>query len=85
MGGLHKTWTQIERERFSHPVFRLFQSELEAVYEEKNRTLDNAENRLFEAVEKKLSADLWRRMRETDDPLLKGPVPSPRYRQAMQQ
>jgi len=38
----------------------------------------------LEPVEKKLSADLWRWMRETDDPLLKGPVPSPRYRRAMQ-
>ena len=35
-------------------------------------------------VEKKLSAELWRWMRETDDPLLKGPVPSPRYRLAME-
>jgi N-sulfoglucosamine sulfohydrolase len=38
----------------------------------------------LEKIEKKLSAELWRWMRETDDPLLKGPVPSPRYRQAMQ-
>jgi len=38
----------------------------------------------IEAIEKKLSADLWSWMRETDDPLLKGPVPSPRYHQAMQ-
>ncbi len=36
------------------------------------------------AVEQRLSAQLWSWMRETDDPLLKGPVPSPRYRQAMQ-
>jgi N-sulfoglucosamine sulfohydrolase len=35
-------------------------------------------------VEKKLSEELWRWMRETDDPLLKGPVPSPRYRMAME-
>ena len=35
-------------------------------------------------VQKRLSADLWRWMRETDDPLLNGPVPSPRYRQAME-
>jgi N-sulfoglucosamine sulfohydrolase len=36
------------------------------------------------AIEDRLSAELWSWMRETDDPLLKGPVPSPRYRQAMQ-
>ena len=35
-------------------------------------------------VERKLNAALWRWMRETEDPLLKGPVPSPRYRLAMQ-
>jgi N-sulfoglucosamine sulfohydrolase len=35
-------------------------------------------------VEKKLSEELWRWMGETDDPLLKGPVPSPRYRMAME-
>src|SRR5690606_13037009 len=31
----------IESKRFINPVFRLFQTELEVVYEEKNRTLDN--------------------------------------------
>src|SRR5260370_41282903 len=36
------------------------------------------------SVEDELSAELWRWMRETDDPLLDGPVASPRYRQAMQ-
>jgi N-sulfoglucosamine sulfohydrolase len=35
-------------------------------------------------VEKKLSEELWHWMGETDDPLLKGPVPSPRYRIAME-
>ncbi len=35
-------------------------------------------------LEEQLSVELWRWMRETDDPLLKGPVPSPRYRQAME-
>jgi arylsulfatase A-like enzyme len=37
-----------------------------------------------EAVEKQLSEELWRWMRETGDPLLDGPISSPRYRQAMQ-
>ena len=35
-------------------------------------------------LEHDLSERLWAWMRETDDPLLKGPVPSPRYRLAMQ-
>jgi N-sulfoglucosamine sulfohydrolase len=36
-------------------------------------------------LERGLSEQLWRWMRDTDDPLLKGPVSSPRYRAAMQQ
>jgi arylsulfatase A-like enzyme len=36
------------------------------------------------AVERALSERLWKWMQETDDPLLKGPVASPRYRSAMQ-
>jgi arylsulfatase A-like enzyme len=38
----------------------------------------------LKAEEEELSAELWRWMRETEDPLLNGPVASPRYRQAMQ-
>jgi predicted Zn-dependent peptidase len=34
-------WAAIESDRFRNPVFRLFHTELEVVYEEKNRTLDN--------------------------------------------
>ena len=34
-------------------------------------------------VEERLSEALWAWMRDTDDPLLDGPVSSPRYRQAM--
>ncbi|MEZ0370003.1 MAG: M16 family metallopeptidase [Candidatus Sericytochromatia bacterium] len=47
-------WAMVESERFKDPVFRLFQSELEAVYEEKNRSLDNKEDILDEAVEAQL-------------------------------
>lgn len=36
-----KQWAAIESERFSNPVFRIFHTELETVYEEKNRSLDN--------------------------------------------
>jgi predicted Zn-dependent peptidase len=35
-------WAEIESDRFVNPVFRLFHTELETVYEELNRSLDNA-------------------------------------------
>ena len=35
-------------------------------------------------IENELDGALWRWMRETRDPLLDGPIPSPRYRLAMQ-
>src|SRR5437879_4958600 len=47
-------WAIIESERFQHPVFRLFQPELEIVYEEKNRTLDNKQAIIQFAVNKLL-------------------------------
>ena len=34
-------WLEIYSHRFINPVFRLFQAELEIVYEEKNRAMDN--------------------------------------------
>jgi predicted Zn-dependent peptidase len=43
-------WTSIEAERFRNPVLRLFHTELEAVYEEKNRGLDNDGNKVIEAM-----------------------------------
>jgi len=36
-----ESWLKLESERFSDPVIRLFHTELEAVYEEKNRSQDN--------------------------------------------
>ncbi len=36
-----EAWARVEAERFADPVFRLFYPELEAVYEEKNLSLDN--------------------------------------------
>ncbi len=45
-----KKWLDIEAERFTNPVFRLFHTELEAVYEEKNRGLDNDGRKMFEAL-----------------------------------
>jgi len=44
------TWAQVEAERFSDPVYRIFQTELEAVYEEKNRAIDNKGRAVFEAL-----------------------------------
>ena len=41
-------WLDINSHRFVKPVFRLFQSELETVYEEKNRSMDNPIIKLIE-------------------------------------
>ncbi len=43
-------WLTIEAERFRHPVMRLFHTELEAVYEEKNTNLDNDNSKVWEAL-----------------------------------
>lgn len=43
-------WLTIEAERFRHPVMRLFHTELEAVYEEKNRWLDNDDSKVWAAM-----------------------------------
>jgi len=40
----------VQGERFRNPVFRLFHTELEAVYEEKNRSLDSDGSKSFEAM-----------------------------------
>ncbi|MCW5804247.1 MAG: insulinase family protein [Deltaproteobacteria bacterium] len=42
-------WARVEASRYVDPVFRLFWPELEAVYEEKNRSIDNAAWRTQEA------------------------------------
>ena len=47
-------WARIEAERFSNPVFRLFQTELETVYEEKNRSMDNKGRVIRAAVAERL-------------------------------
>ncbi len=43
-------WLSVEGERFHTPVFRLFHTELEAVYEEKNIGLDNDNRKAEEAL-----------------------------------
>jgi predicted Zn-dependent peptidase len=47
-------WVTVEAERFADPVFRLFQTELETVYEEKNRAIDNKDRLIREAVNRQL-------------------------------
>lgn len=49
-------WLKIEAERFRKPVLRLFHTELEAVYEEKNRGLDNDDSKVWEAINEGLFA-----------------------------
>lgn len=48
------TWLDIEAERFRNPVFRLFHTELEAVYEEKNISIDNEFNTMYEELYRNL-------------------------------
>ncbi|HLX91564.1 MAG TPA: insulinase family protein [Puia sp.] len=49
MGAMDK-FLAVQSERFRDPVFRLFHTELEAVYEEKNRGLDNDASKVNEAM-----------------------------------
>ncbi|NTW56275.1 MAG: insulinase family protein [Chlorobiaceae bacterium] len=41
-------WLSIEAERFRNPVMRLFHTELETVYEEKNMTIDSDSRKIWE-------------------------------------
>jgi predicted Zn-dependent peptidase len=45
-----ENWLKIEAERFRKPVLRLFHTELEAVYEEKNSSLDSDNDKGWEAM-----------------------------------
>jgi len=45
-------WMELYSHRFINPVFRLFQSELETVYEEKNMYADNPMTKMFEDFQK---------------------------------
>ena len=47
-------WAAVEVTRYADPVFRLFWPELEAVYEEKNRSLDSPPRRVDEALARAL-------------------------------
>ena len=50
-------WLTLEAERFRNPVLRLFHTELEAVYEEKNISLDREGEKVYELM----MADLFRK------------------------
>ncbi len=43
-------WLTIEAERFRNPVMRLFHTELETVYEEKNMTIDSDSRKIWESI-----------------------------------
>lgn len=43
-------WLKVEQERFRNPVFRIFHTELEAVYEEKNISLDSDDEKVIDGV-----------------------------------
>jgi predicted Zn-dependent peptidase len=45
-----ENWLTIEAERFRNPILRLFHTELEAVYEEKNISLDNDNRKVYESL-----------------------------------
>jgi zinc protease len=47
-------WLELFSHRFQNPVFRSFQSELEVIYEEKNRSLDDFQTSLSEEMFKHL-------------------------------
>jgi predicted Zn-dependent peptidase len=50
-------WIALEAERFRNPVLRLFHTELEAVYEEKNISLDRVGDKVYEVM----MADLFKK------------------------
>jgi len=43
-------WLTMEAERFRNPVMRLFHTELETVYEEKNMTMDSDSRKIWEGL-----------------------------------
>ena len=45
-----ENWLSIESERFRNPVMRIFHTELEAVYEEKNIGLDRDDEKIWEGL-----------------------------------
>lgn len=52
-----EAWATLEGDRFRHPVFRGFPTELETIIEEKNRALDNANRALAREVASRIFVD----------------------------
>ncbi len=52
-----ENWLKLERERFGTAIMRLFHTELEVVYEEKNRSLDNDNRKIWHSLYKGLFED----------------------------
>ena len=46
-----ENWLKIESDRFAEPVIRLFHTELETIYEEKNMSLTNDARKVLEALD----------------------------------
>jgi predicted Zn-dependent peptidase len=55
-GNMMHKWVELESERYRNPILRLFHTELEAVYEEKNISLDRDGSK----VNEKLMAELFK-------------------------
>ncbi|MCI4669824.1 MAG: insulinase family protein [Bacteroidia bacterium] len=51
-------WLDLYANRFQDPIFRSFQSELEVVYEEKNRAMDNMGRKIIERLNANLFPNL---------------------------
>ncbi|MEM6348980.1 MAG: pitrilysin family protein, partial [Bacteroidota bacterium] len=47
-------WLDLYAARFQNPIFRSFQSELEVVYEEKNRAMDNFQRKIGEEMQRQI-------------------------------
>ncbi len=45
-----ENWIKIEADRFANPVLRLFHTELETIYEEKNMTLTSDSRKIYTAI-----------------------------------
>jgi predicted Zn-dependent peptidase len=49
-----ENWLNLEAERFRNPILRIFHTELEAVYEEKNKSLDSDNSKLMDGISARL-------------------------------
>lgn len=52
-----ENWARIQADRFAHPVLRGFHTELETIYEEKNMSLKDDSDRVFDALFSELFPD----------------------------